>query len=89
MNFHPPPASSQPSQPQPEPEPTPFDDLSDTEKVMYDKVLRWRCMTLLDLGMNPDQARALALDRFVDLHDVRRLVKLGCPISTVFDIVAS
>ena len=59
------------------------------DDFLYDPVLRWRAKDLARHGMNPRQARALALDRRVDVHDVvERLLKKGCDPALAFDIAS-
>lgn len=59
------------------------------DEFLHDPVLRWRAKDLARHGMNPRQARALALDRRVDVHDVvDRLLKKGCPPDVAFDIAS-
>lgn len=64
-------------------------DLEDIDPFLHDKVLRHRARRLRDYGMNPRQARTLALDRAVDIHWViDRLLKRGCDPDTAFLIAA-
>ena len=59
------------------------------DPFLHDPVLRWRAKRLAGNGMNPRQARALALDRRVDVHDVvERLLKRGCDPAVAFDIAS-
>lgn len=61
----------------------------DIDPFLYDDVLRWRAKELRRHGMQPKQARTLALDREVDIHWViERLLKRGCPPDTAFLIAA-
>ena len=64
-------------------------DAADIDPFLHDNVLRHRARRLRDNGMNPRQARALALDRRVDVHWViNRLLKRGCDPSVAFDIAS-
>lgn len=64
-------------------------DLTDAQIVLSDPVLAWRAKRLRDNGMNPRQARVLALDRRVDVHDVvERMLKKGCDPLVAFDIAS-
>lgn len=57
--------------------------------ILADPVVRWRAKILADNGMNPRQARALALDRRVDVHwVVDRLLSRGCDPAVAFDIAS-
>ncbi len=57
--------------------------------ILGDKVLQWRAEQLANNGMNPRQARALALDRRVDIHFVvSRLLARGCDPDLAFDIAS-
>lgn len=56
-------------------------------RLMVDKVARYRCEMLLRAGMTLAQARTLAVDSRVDLHFVLYgLIARGCDPSTAFDI---
>ena len=46
-----------------------------TEKEL---VLKWRCDELKEAGYSGINARRLALDQRVDLHDACDLIKKGC-----------
>ena len=71
-----------------EEEPT-VGDLTDIELIAGDPVLQWRAKRLTDNGMIPAQARALALDRTVDVTwVVDRLLKRGCDTTVAFDIAS-
>jgi hypothetical protein len=62
---------------------------SDLDRILADPVLTWRCKRLIDNGMALAQARTLALDRTVDVHDVvERLLARGCAPDTAF-LIAS
>jgi len=64
-------------------------DSDDIDPFLQDNVLRWRARRLRDNGMIPAQARALALDRRVDVHwVVESLLKRGCAPDTAF-LIAS
>ena len=61
----------------------------DIDPFLHDNVLRWRARRLRDNGMNPRQARTLALDRRVDVHDVvENMLKKGCDPLVAFDIAS-
>jgi hypothetical protein len=88
MHFGPPP--EKPNQPPPDP---PAEDeeapLTTLEQVMADPVLQWRAKRLSDNGMTPYQARALAVDRTVDVAwVVKVLLNRGCDPHTAFDIAS-
>lgn len=56
-------------------------------------VLQHRIKMLAELGFNGQQATELAESRdsrgfLVDIHDVRRTIKSGCPVATAFEIFA-
>lgn len=72
-----------------DPEQVEVPDNDDIDPFLHDQTLRWRAKRLRDNGMNPRQARALALDRRVDVHDVvERLLKPGCDPAVAFDIAS-
>ncbi len=76
----------EPEQVEPEPEEDEYDEY---DLFRHDKVLSWRAEELARAGMNPRQARALALDRRVDIHFVvHRLLKRGCDPAVAFDIAS-
>lgn len=76
------------SSPTPEPEPT-VGDMLDIDIIAQDPVLRWRASRFAQEGLNPRQARALALDRTVDKEFViERLLRRGCPPDIAFDIAS-
>lgn len=57
--------------------------------LLADPVVRWRAKILADNGMNPRQARALALDRRIDARwVVDRLLIRGCDPDIAFDIAS-
>ena len=67
----------------------PLVDAEDIDRILHDPVLRWRAEKLAEAGMNPRQARALALDRSVDVHwVVGNLLRRGCPADIAFDIAS-
>lgn len=80
----------------PEPEdrlPTEPEQVEETagelDSFYHDPVLRWRAKRLADHGLNPRQARALALDRRVDVHwVVDALLSKGCDPDIAFDIAS-
>ncbi len=82
--------------PPPEPERMPTEpeqveppDNDDIDPFLHDDVLRWRAAQLRKNGMNPRQARALALDRKVDVHwVVTQLLQRGCDPVFAFDIAS-
>ena len=51
------------------------------------RVLSWRIEQLISVGFASDDAFVLALDRSVDLHEARALVRRGCPPQTAFRIL--
>jgi hypothetical protein len=51
------------------------------------RVLSWRIEQLIAVGFASDDAFVLALDRSVDLHEARALVRRGCPPQTAFRIL--
>jgi hypothetical protein len=64
-------------------------ELDDIELIAGDPVLQWRAKRLAENGMIAPQARALALDRTVDVTWViDRLIKRGCEPDTAFDIAS-
>lgn len=64
-------------------------DNDDIDPFLHDPVLRWRAKRLRENGMNPRQARALALDRRVDVSDVvNRMLQKGCDPLVAFDIAS-
>lgn len=70
----------------PEADPGPGDEI---DEIMVDPVLRWRAERLVAAGLNPRQARAIALRRHVDLHFVTdTLLARGCPPDLAFDIAS-
>lgn len=82
----PPEPERQPTEPEQAAEP---EDNDDIDPFLYDKTLRWRASQLRRNGMNPRQARALALDRRIDVHYVvDRLLKRGCHPDIAFDIAS-
>jgi hypothetical protein len=61
----------------------------DIDILITDKVARHRAERLAAAGLNTFQARALALDRRVDIHFViDRLIGRGCPPDIAFDIAS-
>jgi hypothetical protein len=60
----------------------------ETDAILGDKELRWRAEEFARAGLNPRQARALALDRSVELERVRKMMAAGCPADTAFHIVS-
>ncbi len=57
--------------------------------LLADPVIKWRAKILADNGMNPRQARALALDRRVDARwVVTELLQRGCDPDIAFDIAS-
>ena len=59
------------------------------DAFLRDPVFKWRVRRLVSNGMNSRQARALALDRRVDVYDVvEKLLKQGCPPDLAFDIAS-
>jgi hypothetical protein len=57
--------------------------------LLHDPVLRWRAKILADNGMNPRQARALAVDRRIDARwVVDHLLAKGCDPDIAFDIAS-
>ena len=44
--------------------------LTDLEEILQSPSLRWRCEQFLNAGLTAPQARALTLDKTVDLHFV-------------------
>ena len=57
--------------------------------LLRDPVIRWRAKILADNGMNPRQARVLALDRRVDARwVVDHLLARGCDPDIAFDIAS-
>jgi len=57
--------------------------------LLRDPVIRWRAKILADNGMNPRQARTLALDRRVDARwVVDALLLKGCDPDVAFDIAS-
>lgn len=57
--------------------------------LLADPVIRWRAKILADHGMNPRQARALAIDRRVDTRwVVDALLTKGCAPDIAFDIAS-
>ena len=60
------------------------------EEILPDpaaRVLGWRIEQLMAVGFDSDSAFVLALDRNVDLHQARGLVRRGCPPETAFRIL--
>lgn len=63
--------------------------VGDLDAFYHDPVLKYRAASLAKAGMNPRQARHLALDRRVDLHFVTHvLIGRGCDPDTAFDIAS-
>ncbi len=83
-----------PYAPQPEREPTDPeqvepDEAPDIDVFVADSVLRHRAARFAEMGFNPRQARALALDRRIETHRVeKRLIARGCPVDLAFDIAS-
>lgn len=67
-----------PEEPEPEPEGRPPDE--------FERVLSHREMMFRSLGLNDWQAVALA-ESGADWHEAERLIKKGCPIETVVDLL--
>lgn len=82
---------SQPERQPTEPEQVePLDVEDEVSIFMKDKTLRYRAERLARAGLNPRQARALAIDRTVDKDFViDRLLARGCPPDLAFDIASS
>jgi hypothetical protein len=87
---HVPPGDRRPTDPDQTPEAlAEAEEPSDLDRILADPVLTWRCKRLIDNGMALAQARTLALDRTVDVHDVvERLLARGCAPDTAF-LIAS
>lgn len=72
-----------------DPEQVEPEDNDDIDPFLHDPVLRWRAGKLRRNGMNPRQARSLALDRSVDVHwVVTDLLLRGCDPDIAFDIAS-
>lgn len=68
----------------------PDNDDDEISSFINDPVLRHRAAALVREGMNPRQARVLALDRDVDKSWViDRLLRRGCPPDVAFDIASA
>jgi hypothetical protein len=67
------------------------DDLAqDTDWLRLDEeltVVRWRTERLLELGYGLREAAGLALSE-IDIHELERLIALGCPPETAVRIAA-
>jgi hypothetical protein len=50
-------------------------------------VLRWRTERLVDLGYSRRDANRLAFTS-VDIHELERLIRMGCPLDTAVRIAA-
>ena len=57
-----------------------------TSVLLADPVVRHRAKKMAKAGLNPRQARALALDRAVDSTSVVNVLEAGCDPDTAFDI---
>ena len=53
-----------------------------------DGAFAWRNQLLREAGLAPQVARAVAHDGRYDLHEILRLLELGCPPSLALDITA-
>jgi hypothetical protein len=47
--------------------------------------IRWRRQRLLSLGADADLAETIAASN-VDVHDIARLIKAGCPLALAWSI---
>ena len=47
--------------------------------------IRWRTQRMVSLGADPALAAAIA-DSLVDVHDIERLLKAGCPLDVAWTI---
>ena len=50
-------------------------------------VIRWRTRRLLGIGYELQEAARLAVSR-VDIHELERLIRNGCPLETAVRIAA-
>jgi hypothetical protein len=50
-------------------------------------IVAWRYETLIHAGYPPDEARALADELDVDLHEATSLLRRGCPPETATRIL--
>lgn len=80
--------------PRPDPERRPTDadqiePVDEIEAVLADPIVRWRAEQFASMNFTPHQARALALNRRVDIHWVRvNLIEKGCDPMVAFDIAS-
>jgi len=51
-------------------------------------VVAWRAERLIEAGLSPEMARAVAADGAYDLHAVLKLVDRGCPAELALRILA-
>lgn len=47
--------------------------------------IRWRTQRMVSLGADPELAATIARSR-VDVHDIERLLKAGCPLELAWTI---
>jgi len=74
---------------EPEQAEEPLDAEDEISSFIGDPVLRHRAERMANAGLNPRQARTLALDRRVDLHFVTdTLIGRGCDPDIAFDIAS-
>lgn len=69
--------------PEPEPTPTPQE-----EHGFLDKIEAYRVEEFLRLGFSESVALEFAVRREIDLHQARRMLARGCPLSTAYRILS-